>query len=236
MENSDKFRINEYLNSTGILERTYRGSQYEYFSSREDDKLRVVVEGTGATNQVTIRARIEGATDYDVIAIINGPGSRVISVNTYDEIQFETTLFDAPSGRFKLIASGFSIAGGDIEVSTPAGVSIPGTTSLEFTSSDSTVTITGDGVNIVDFSAPALVGANFKPNVVYTLTSTDIINKQVSLAAIPANPNITQLFVISGGIMEYGADFIVAGSTLSWSGLNIDGMLETGEKIVIMHD
>ena len=235
-ENANKFLLNETVSSTGIIERLNRGVYYNFFPARDDDKIRVVVEECGATNRVVIRARIVNSTNFDELAVINGPGNRVINVGTYDEVQIEVVLFEAPSGRFKLLASGFNIAGGEIEVSTPAGISSPGTSELDFTSTDGTVTITGDGLGGLDFSVPAVVGINYKAEVQRTLNAGDISAKQISLSSTPATPNITQLFVISGGICEYGNDFIVVGGVLTWNGLGLDGLLEAGEKLVILHD
>lgn len=235
-KNEDKFLLNETISSIGILERLNRGIYYEFFPAREDDKIRIVVEEAGITNRVIIRGRIQNATGYDVLGTINGSSSLLVSTKTYDEIQIEVTLFDAPSGRFKLLASGFNIAGGDIEVSTPAGLPSSGSDALSFTSNDATVTITGDGAGGVDFSVSVLAGANYKSEVQKTLSAGDISAKQITLASTPTTPNITQLFVIGGGICEYGTQFIVVGSTLTWSGLGLDGELEIGEKLVVMHD
>lgn len=236
MENKERFLLNQWVSSIGILERLNRGEYYTFFPAKDDDKIRVVIEGAGPTNQIVVRGRILNATNYDTLATINGSNSRVININTYDEIQIEVTLFDAPSGRFKLLASGFNIAGGEIEVSTPSGLSSSGTDTLTFTSTDGTVVVTGNGLGGVDLSVPAVVGESYKAEIQITLGGSDISAKQINLVSAPAHPNITQLFVIGGGICEYGAHFIVVGSTLTWNGLGLDGLLEVGEKLVVMHD
>ena len=221
-ENPNKFRLNEVVSSIGIIERLNRGVYYSFFPARDDDKIRIVIEEAGVTNRVVIRARINNATYFDEIGVINGPGTLIVSVKTYDEVQIEVTLFDAPSGRFRLLASGFNIAGGEVEVSTPAGLSSSGTDTLEFTSTDGTVTITGDGAGGIDLSVPAVVGVNFKAEVQKTLNSSDISAKQITLSSTPATPAITQLFVIGGGICEYGAHFIVVSNVITWNGLGLD--------------
>jgi len=77
-----------------------------------------------------------------------------------------------------------------------------------------------------------LKSLEYKPRPIYTLTGSDIIAGSVSLVITPSNPTLTRLTV--GGIRhEYGTDFIVSGSTLSWSGLGLSGILEAGDKLQI---
>jgi hypothetical protein len=69
-----------------------------------------------------------------------------------------------------------------------------------------------------------------------TLTGADITNKTVTLDEIPTTLNETRLVVIGGIEQEYGADFVVSGTTLSWNGLGLDGLLSAGEKIVVIYN
>lgn len=66
-----------------------------------------------------------------------------------------------------------------------------------------------------------------------TLNGTDITNKYVTLSGTPANVADTVLSIIGGSAQEYGTDFTVSGTTLSWNGLWLDGVLETGDKLII---
>jgi len=233
--NQDKFRLSEYITQSGIVQRLTRGEYVDQFPIREDDKIHFVVQEAGGANVIVIRARIFGADDFVDLATITGSSSAIVKTTVYDEIQIEVTNFSAPNGRFKLVASGFSVAGGDLEVSTPAG-SIQGTDTLVFTSNDASVIISSDGSTGIDISVPSAAGTTFSPEQLYTLTSTNIANKSVTLSRIPANANLTQMFIIGGIICEYGSDFSVSGSTLTWDGLALDGELIAGDKIVIMHN
>jgi hypothetical protein len=67
----------------------------------------------------------------------------------------------------------------------------------------------------------------------FTLSSTDISNKFVTLTASPTNPSLSVLEVIGGPTQRYGSDYSISGSTLTWSGLFLDGVLEAGDQLII---
>jgi hypothetical protein len=236
VENTNKFYLNRYVSQGGILIREFRGVDYDFFTSRDDDKLRLTAEECGVANSIVVRGRVQGGVNWSNLKTLTGAGSILVNVSTYDEVQIEVTNLDAPSGRFKLIASGFSIAGGDLQVSAPFGVTSEGTTELTFTSNDSTVVITTDEDGGVDFSVTATSGANFKPEQVRTLDAGDISTKAIILNSIPANAAITQLFVAGAPMQVYGQDFTVTDDVLSWDSLGLDGELQVGDKLVIMYN
>ena len=74
----------------------------------------------------------------------------------------------------------------------------------------------------------------------FTLDGTDITNKYVDLTVVPSEPVETRLVVVNGGLeQEEGADFqvITDGSDIkrvSWNGLGLEPILESGDKIVII--
>jgi hypothetical protein len=70
----------------------------------------------------------------------------------------------------------------------------------------------------------------------FTLSGTDITNKFVTLSGTPTTPSDTILDVIGGPSQDYSVDFTVTGSTLSWSGLTLDGVLIAGDKLIIQFD
>ncbi len=67
----------------------------------------------------------------------------------------------------------------------------------------------------------------------FTLSPTDITNKFVTLTSAPVNPTLTILNVIGGPVQEYGTDFTVSGSTLTWSGLFLDGVLSSSDILLV---
>jgi len=72
----------------------------------------------------------------------------------------------------------------------------------------------------------------------FTLTSTDITNKKVTLTYTPVNGNFVRLDVIGGGAQDNGVDFSVNATTkeLSWSGLGLDGILEAGDVLRVTYN
>ena len=72
----------------------------------------------------------------------------------------------------------------------------------------------------------------------FTLASGDITAKSIQLSAEPTSPAKTVLVVKSGVAQQYADDFEIAAgspSTLSWDGLGLDGVLETGDKITVVY-
>lgn len=69
----------------------------------------------------------------------------------------------------------------------------------------------------------------------FTLSGTDITNKYITLAASPITASKTRLVVIDGPEQAYTTDFTVSTNQLSWSGLFLDGVLETGDKLIVTY-
>lgn len=68
-----------------------------------------------------------------------------------------------------------------------------------------------------------------------TVTAGEDLAKALVLSGLPSTPTEVILDVISGGPQFYGDDFTVSGSTLSWSGLGLDGLLLAGDKVRISY-
>lgn len=66
-----------------------------------------------------------------------------------------------------------------------------------------------------------------------TITVGEAAAKQLSLVQTPAAVTEVMLDLIGGGAQFYGDDYSVSGTTLSWSGLGLDGILGSGDKIRI---
>lgn len=73
----------------------------------------------------------------------------------------------------------------------------------------------------------------------FTLNGTDITNKYVVLSTVPATAAKTVLLPEGGPNQIYSSDFQVTaddgGKRLSWSGLGLDGILESGEVITVLY-
>lgn len=79
--------------------------------------------------------------------------------------------------------------------------------------------------------AAAPTGTQYVPY--YTLTALEISAKAVTLPSTPASPAKVLLDIISGSAQEFNVDFTVLGSTLTWSGYALDGVLAAGDKLRI---
>lgn len=68
-----------------------------------------------------------------------------------------------------------------------------------------------------------------------TITPAEAAAKQITLAGLPATSNAVVLDVIGGGPAFYGDDFVVAGTALSWTGLGLDGLIDSGDKFRLVY-
>jgi hypothetical protein len=68
-----------------------------------------------------------------------------------------------------------------------------------------------------------------------TLTLAEANSKALVLGYTPTNSSLVQLDIISGGPQNYLTDYTVSGTTLSWSGTNLDGVLGDGDKLRIAY-
>ena len=69
----------------------------------------------------------------------------------------------------------------------------------------------------------------------FTLSSTDITNKYVTLTNTPTQPAETQMTILGGILQIYGFDFTVSGNQLTWSGTDLDGWLSAGDELFVYY-
>lgn len=78
-------------------------------------------------------------------------------------------------------------------------------------------------------TAQALTSA---PVVEYREVSAgEIDDKQMTLAQTPGNSTVVMVDLIGGSAQRLSVDYSVAGATLGWSGLGLDGLLEAGDVL-----
>lgn len=68
-----------------------------------------------------------------------------------------------------------------------------------------------------------------------TVSLAEETAKSLTLSFTPATSSYTMLDIIGGGAQFFGTDFTVSGSTLSWSGLGLDGLLTAGDRLRISY-
>lgn len=94
-------------------------------------------------------------------------------------------------------------------------------------------TISGLLATNVQEAIDELSQSKYNPRPQITLSSTDISNKYVDLVVTPGFPNLSRLSIGGGPDQVYGVDFQVSGTLLTWNGLNLDGILEAGDILII---
>jgi hypothetical protein len=108
--------------------------------------------------------------------------------------------------------------------------------SLTMLSVDNTIIITGNNVGeSLDFGVSSLVKNNLVKQEARTLTLSEYDGKQLTLAAAPLVASKTRMVIIGGPEQKYSIDFLVSGTTLTWSSLGIDGIIEIGDTLLITY-
>lgn len=120
---------------------------------------------------------------------------------------------------------------GDITLGTANGLGLIGQV-LSLQLSDATHTGALSSADWNTFNNTAI--SSYKVDL-FTLSNTDITNKFVNLSSAPSSATKTTLIVIGGPMQDYGTDFTVSGSQLSWSTLFLDGVLVSGDKLVVQY-
>ena len=86
--------------------------------------------------------------------------------------------------------------------------------------------------DIVSSGAGGGIAADKTVTEIFTLSAGDITAKQITLTNTPTDNSLVRMVVIDGVEQENGADFSVSGTTVSWNGLGLDGILITGDKLI----
>jgi hypothetical protein len=271
------FTYNTVIDSIGIK----GGGFDEFFDISGIDKIRIVTENGGTSNEMTFRVKIKGQSTPTVIGTLVGNGNKVFDVKTYDEFQIECTVYNSALVNFS--STGFKLGAGAVQqyndvsdlpdasgssdlvwvvseaslyydepssgtwvAQTGSGgggsVVLPNTrvafgsainevsSKNNFTFDSNTDTLTVPNITV---SGNSLLNSLYKPEAVYTLSGTDITNKYITLSTSPTTANKTRFYVEGGPEQIYGIDFTVSGNELSWNGLTLDGILESGDRVVV---
>lgn len=91
----------------------------------------------------------------------------------------------------------------------------------------------GNGVTLGGFPLGAGASGFGGEYELITLTQENIDNKSITISRAPLSENFISVEIIGGITQLYGVDYEVAGTTLSWDGLGLDGFVEVGDIIVV---
>lgn len=67
----------------------------------------------------------------------------------------------------------------------------------------------------------------------FTLSPTDISNKFVTLINTPQVSADVLVTPVDGILQQYSVDYTVSGNTLSWNGLGLEPLLESGDILIV---
>ncbi len=70
----------------------------------------------------------------------------------------------------------------------------------------------------------------------FTLDNTDITNKFITLSASPITPGNVVLNIIGGVIQDYSVDYTISTNQLNWDSLGLDGILTSGDKLIVQYN
>jgi len=127
-------------------------------------------------------------------------------------------------------ASGGSSSGVDVQ---DEGIAVATATTLNFIGAGVTATDAGGG--IVDVTIPG--GSGFSQTIeTRTISAPEDVAKQLTLIAMPATPAEVVLEIGGAPSQIYMDDYSVTGAILSWSGLGLDGILATGDRVRIIYE
>jgi len=163
----------------------------------------------------------------------NGFAGTVATATTTPAITISTTI----SGLLKGNGTAVSAATAGTDYVIPTG-SITGNAGTVTTNANLTgvVTSVGNATSIANGAITnSMLASSYNVNL-FTLSGTDITNKFVTLSSAPDTAADTILTVIGGPMQSYGADYTVSGSQLSWSGLFLDGVLVSGDMLVVQYN
>lgn len=178
-----------------------------------EGKIRFVITNTGGSNVVRVRARIIDDPTWTTLVDFTGDVNEVVDVFTWDEIEVIVLVYDSSSTYISIIASSFD--GSVISISTPSG-DVDNSNTIVFTSSDNSITITGDqNTGTIDFVAVGGGGGGSNYSEAFNAT-TDWSGPTLGLYSITV-PFVTHAKAnpIVQSFEEDGADFELVNTEVS---------------------
>ena len=127
--------------------------------------------------------------------------------------------------------SGGSFLGGTAPIIINGSVNIDGG---EVQSTSNLLTVEGD------FVYEPTIGAAVIPSKIMveeiTLSAEDATNKYVFLMDAPTNSESIVLNIIGGAPQNYGTDYTTISNILSWSGMDLDSSLASGDNLRVIYE
>lgn len=70
---------------------------------------------------------------------------------------------------------------------------------------------------------------------VYTITQEQIDSKRIILDMAPSIPEAVTFRFVNGTTQDYGEEYTIEGSILTWDGFSLDGFIEVGDIVSISY-
>lgn len=184
----------------------------------------------GTATSTSIVANWAGTTGNSIALVFNGSNTINAAISTWN-LAHPTNQATLTSGDGSQIPSAQTV---NLSGGINAGSSVIGDTAIyeNFTPTAPTVAGVLAGIDIA--LSNIVSGASQKVDT-FTLDSTDITNKYVTLSFTPAVADDTILLVEDAPGMFFGADFTVSGNQLSWNSLALDGILSVGDNLTVTY-
>jgi hypothetical protein len=181
-------------------------------------------------------ATLGGGVDFFDVTSLSSP-VKVATVSTgVGTAVFGNIALDVTNGY--IYCADYGVApgsAGNLDVFTmpitslPAGAITASTIALK-TGAGAGYVLTSDASGNATWAASP--GASYAVQT-FTLSSTDITNGYVTLAGAPSIPAETLLTVVGGPMQDYGVDFVVSGSQLTWSAYALQGVLAASDILIV---
>jgi len=136
------YALNQQITGTGSL---------GVGNVKDESKVRFVITNAGVANLIRVRARLFGQVSWTTLVDYTGNTNTDVDVFTWDEIEVLCLVFHSSSNVVNILATSFDSQAGTT-YTLPDSSQVEGSV-VSFTSSDSSVTITGNpSTNEIDFS------------------------------------------------------------------------------------
>jgi hypothetical protein len=154
----------------GISKLITRTQSLGEFDIDTDGKIKFMTQNAGPTFTIEVKGRLASQHTFTPIANVVGSADAVVNVIQWDFLQINVTIYDSTSNCVVLTASGFNDDATALQsITVPFGTNLLGVSDLTFTSSDSSVVITGNtATNTIDIVSVG--GGGGSPALKYTKT------------------------------------------------------------------
>ena len=184
---------------------------------------------TGTSTSVSISANWSGIAGNSIILTFTGSNTINTAIATWNSTHLsdQATLTSGNGSQIPTVGT-LTLTGGINSGSAVIGDSV---NYSNFTPVAATV---AGALEAIDIALASIGGGSQKVDK-FTLNSTDITNKFVTLSHTPSTAGNTVLLVENAASMFYGTDYTVIGNELSWSGLGLDGILAINDNLSIIY-